>query len=212
MYGLAQLATELGTFTGRSYDKSLIEVLGVPDVDGKDFYTCVIPDRLDDETFGLSKIATDIAAALVDTSSAGVVLGTKVSTFKRLVGEKQIAETTEELNVVAGTLDLLTGTTQAVWLRALSCKMPAEAAGGSVESISLVTDDETPTVFLESADALVGALTSEAEFVWEGKCRINTGTKLQLILAGGAHGSTYPVTITAEYEAIADGGYLAVSA
>lgn len=142
----------------------------------------------------------------------GVVLGTKVAAYKRLVGEDQIALTSEELNQTAGTYDLFTGTTNPVFLTTLSAKMPSEAAGGAVESIAIQTDDETPSVIFDAAAGALAKLTSEAEIVWTGKMRINVGTKIQLTLVGGAHGTMYPVTIAAECKAIVDGGYLAESA
>ena len=90
--------------------------------------------------------------------------------------------------------------------------MPAIAGGGAVTSISLVTDDATPAEFLSVADGDVANMTSEAQFSWTGFVKIAVGTKIQLILAGGAQGVEYLVELTAKCEAIVDGGYLAVSA
>jgi len=168
--------------------------------------------NFDDTTDSLEAIADTVIAIEADTGTGGVVLGTKAAAFKKLVGERQIATTTEDLNVGAGTLDLFTGTTQAVLLTALTIKMPAEAAGGSVTSIAIATDDATPGVIFNSTEGDVANLTSEAELSWTGAMRINVGTKIQLALAGGAHGSSYVTTITAVCEAIVDGGYLAESA
>ena len=70
------LQADVGDFTGRTYDPELLQVLGVPDTDGKDLYTCLITDRLDDGTFGLSQLATDIAAvAGTDNAALASVLG-----------------------------------------------------------------------------------------------------------------------------------------
>ena len=150
---------------------------------------------------------TDI---LADTGTAGVVLGTKVAAFKTLAGENQIAITTEDLNQAAAAYDLFTGTTKAVLLKSFSCKLPTGAAGGSITSIAIATDDATPGVLVNVSAGDLANLTSEAELSWNGVMRIEVGTKIQLTIAGGAHGSEYITNIVAEYVAIEDTGYLAV--
>jgi hypothetical protein len=52
---------DLGDFSGRTNNQSLLAVLGVPDVAGKDLHTLVVTDRLDHAAYGLSAIE-----ALVD--------------------------------------------------------------------------------------------------------------------------------------------------
>lgn len=206
------LKADVGDFSGQSNLQTLEAALGIPETAGKPLYTCVITDRLDHVTFGLTKISTDIAAVLLETGTNGVVLGTKVAAFKRLVGEGQIAITTEDLDQIAGTYDLLTGTDGAVLLTALSIKMPTGAPAGAVTSIAVATDDSTPGVFLNATDGAVANLTSEAEFSWTGEMVIGVGTIIQLALVGGASAAEHLVAITAKYEAIADTGYLAESA
>lgn len=125
------------------------------------------------------------------------------------VGAVQIATTTEDLNQAAGTYDLLTGTTQPVILKALTIKMPTGAAGGSLTSISIQTDDATPGMIISSTLGAVANLTSEADIGWSGEMRIDVGTKIQLTIAGGAHGSEYLTKITATYQAVTAGGTLA---
>lgn len=131
------------------------------------------------------------------------------STAATAVGRVQIVTTTEDLNQAASTYDLLTGTTQAVILEGLSIKMPTGAAGGALTSISIQTDDATPGVIFNSTDGAVANLTSEAELSWTGMMKIEVGTKIQLTINGGAHGSEYITKITAKYRAIVAGGTLA---
>jgi len=200
--------TSLGNFLGRTYDPDLLQVLGVPDVDGKDMYTCLITDRLDDGTIGLTKISTDVAAILIDTSSAGVVLGTKAAGFSTLAGETQIAFTTEDLNQIAASYDLFLGTTKPCLLKSLSIKQPTTVTAGALTSISIQTDDATPGVIISSADGAVGNLLTESELVWTGAMRIETGTKIQLTIAGGATGVGQICKIAVEYVAIEDTGSL----
>jgi hypothetical protein len=148
----------------------------------------------------------------VPRATAYVVLGQNQLLQDGLVskvGKVQEAVTTEDLNQAASTYDLFTGTTAPVWLDALSIKLPTGAAGGALTSISIQTDDATPGVIISSTLGAVANLTSEAEIVFEGPIRINVGTKIQLTIAGGAHGSEYITTITAQYRAITAGGTLA---
>lgn len=139
----------------------------------------------------------------------GIVDTLATDTDPLVAGKVQPASTTESLNQAAGTYDLFTGTDQAVKLISLSIKMPTGAAGGSITSISIQTDDATPGVIIPATLGAVANLTSEAELFWEGTMLINTGTKIQLTIAGGAHGSAYTATIVAECRAVVSGGYLA---
>ena len=257
------IKADIGDFSGRTYDPSLLEVLGVPDVDGKDLTTLLVTDRLDDATIGLAQIASDVVgiagSAMVGTDNAalattledamqkatgpaynqdtdsqeaiseaiataqgnvttilghtgtgGVVLGSKIAAYKLLAGEVQLAETTEDLNQIAASYDLFTGTTQPVWLTGFSLKMPDDLCSNvTLTSVSVQTDDSTPVVLISAASGAVANLTAEYELTWEGKCRINVGTKIQLTIAGGAEGAEYITTATVEYRAIVDGGSLA---
>ena len=125
------------------------------------------------------------------------------------VGATQIAVTTVDLNQAASSYDLFTGTTQRVLLESLIIKMPTGAAGGALTSISVQTDDVTAGVIISSADGALANLTSEAELSWTGAMLINVGTKIQLTIAGGAHGSEYITTIIAKYVSVIAGGTLA---
>ena len=219
---------------GLSALKALIDT-ATTDIGGVQTDTTAIIADLDNATDGLGALkalldaipttmvgtdnaatATDLATMqgnvtdiLADTGTAGVVLGTKVAAYKLLAGEVQMLPVTADLNQAAASYDLMIGTAQPVFLTMLSAKMPAAAASGSVTSISIQTDDATPTVILSSGDGDVVNLTSEAELVWTGFARINVGTKIQITINGGANGTTYSVYVTARYEAIIDGGYLA---
>lgn len=204
------IKADIGDFSARTNNlKTLLAVLGVPDVDDDTLYKLLITDRLDDATIGLTKISTDIAAALADTGTDGVVLGTKVAAFKLLAGETQVAITTEDLNQAAASYDLFLGTTKPVMLTGFSIKQPTTVTAGALTSISIQTDDATPGEIISAADGAVANLLTESELSWSGRMRIETGTKLQLIIAGGATGVGQVTKIVAEYYAIEDTGYLA---
>ena len=137
--------------------------------------------------------------------------GVATETDPKVMGKLQIAATTIDLNQVAATYDLFTGTTQDVVVEKLVIRMPAEAAGGAITSISVQTDDATPQVFIDTTAGDVGNLTSEAQIPWTGATLIDAGTgaKIQLTIAGGAHGSEYICDVIAECRAVVAGGYLA---
>ena len=52
------IQVDLGDFSAYVNFASLLETLGIPDVAGKDLYTLLVTDRLDNATYGLSAIET----------------------------------------------------------------------------------------------------------------------------------------------------------
>ena len=147
------------------------------------------------------------AARLAELDAANI----PADTDPRVMGRLQIAATTIDLNQVAGTYDLFTGTTQDVVLEKLVIRMPNIAAGGAITSISIQTDDTTPQVIISAADGVVANLTAEAQLAWTGAILIDAGTgaKIRLTIAGGAHGVAYVCDVIAECRAVVSGGYLA---
>lgn len=157
----------------------------------------------------LKQIVTALINVEDDTGTAGVVLGTKATEFGKLAGENQIAITTEDLNQAVGSYDLFLGTTKPCLLKSFSIKQPTTVTAGALTSISIQTDDATPGTIISSTDGAVGNLLTESELSWTGVMRIETGTKIQLTIAGGATGVGQICDIVAEYAAIEDTGYLA---
>lgn len=152
-----------------------------------------------------------IAAALGthDTDIKALLATIAAYIDTKAMGRAQIAATTIDLNQAAGTYDLFTGTAQVVRLKSLNIKMPTGAAGGALTSISIQTDDATPGIIISAANGAVANLTSEADLGWTGTLYIAVGTKIQLTIAGGAHGGEYICDVIAEYRAVISGGYLA---
>ncbi len=66
------IQTDLGDFSGRTNNKSLLAVLGVPDVSAKDLTTLLVTDRLDHATYGLSAIRTRGDIAWITGGGAGI--------------------------------------------------------------------------------------------------------------------------------------------
>jgi hypothetical protein len=126
----------------------------------------------------------------------------------RLLRTKQ---NTLNLNQVAETYDLFTGVGQDVLIESLVIKMPNEAAGGAITSISIHTNVSTPQVFISAADGAVANLTAEAQLGWVcggAPIVLAAGKKIQLTIAGGAHGSEYLTTTTIKYRPVKSGGYV----
>jgi len=117
-------------------------------------------------------------------------------------------KTTIDLNQVAASYDLFTGVFQDCALEGIMIKMPTGNCGGSLTSISIQTDDQTPAVLISSTTGAIGNLTTEAVLSWTGLTHIAVGTKVQLTIAGGAHGSAYSCKVTALYRPITNGGKL----
>ncbi|GAI90682.1 unnamed protein product [marine sediment metagenome] len=154
----------------------------------------------------------NISSVEIDVARIEAKLDTVVAAADpKVMGRLQVAATTIDLNQAAATYDLFTGTTQDVVVESLVIRMPAEAASAPLTSISIQTDDATPQVFIDSTAGDVANLTSEAQLSWTGATLIDAGTgaKIQLTIAGGAHGSEYICDVIAEYRAVVSGGYLA---
>ncbi|MFA5377348.1 MAG: hypothetical protein WC455_16475 [Dehalococcoidia bacterium] len=220
--GLILLATEYLTATadtGTVYpakvlDNSILSILMTKQSGGdtSDFDNST--DSLEAQSDKIGAFTGDGGAAQDDSVKSSLDLAHTdldaiIAKLATGVGQVQVVQATESLNQAASAYDLLTGTTQAVLLEGLSVKMPAEAAGGALTSISIQTDNATPGVIISSTLGAVANLTSEAELSWTGFMLINVGTKIQLTIAGGAHGSAYVATVTAKYLAVVAGGTLA---
>lgn len=132
-------------------------------------------------------------------------------TDPKVMGRLQIKATTIDLNQVAGTYDLFTGTTQDVVVERLVIRMSGGAAGGALTSISIQTDDATPIILIDAVAGAVANLTNEAQLAWTGAALLDAGTsaKIRLTIAGGATGFACVCDVIAECRAVVSSGYLA---
>ena len=128
--------------------------------------------------------------------------------LKGIKESNALASTTIDLNQAAASYDLFTGTDQDVQVDSLIIRTPNIVAGGALTSISIQTDDATPQVFVSSAAGAVANLTAEAQLASNSPIMIKTGTKIQLTIAGGAHGVAYVCDVVVNYKAIVQGGSL----
>ncbi len=181
----------LGDFVGQTNLQSLLATLGIPDVAAKSLYACLITDRLDHGTFGLSAL--------------GVLINAKVA------GRAQPAVKTINLQQVAGSYDLFTGTTQDVLIEGLSIRLPNVDVSNDVNitSISIQTDDATPYVFITSTQGAKANLFPEVQIPWTGTCLLKVGKKIRLTIAGGSADEATVCDVVAECRAVVSGGNLA---
>ncbi len=130
------------------------------------------------------------------------------ATYER--GKSVITATTIDLNQVAASYDLFQVALQDVVLESLVIRMPNIVAGGALTNISIQTDDATPQVIISAADGAVGNLTAEAQLSWTGAMLLDAGTgvKIQLTIAGGAHGVAYVCDVVAIHRAVGSAGRL----
>ena len=135
----------------------------------------------------------------------------RTTSYSRLVGILQTVATTENLQQVAASYDLFTGTTQDVILESLVIRLPNVNVSDDVNltSISIQTDDVTASTVISSADGAKANLTAEAQLGWVGSILIKIGTKIQLTIAGGAADAATVCDIVAQCRAVVNGGYLA---
>lgn len=205
-----------GTDTLTAYIKQLVTELIVVD----EFHDVPAADNT------LNAQINEVIGNKSDAAAAGAVTTTDtlVGYIKQLIttaeltgsataiGKRQVATTTFDLHQGAATFDLLTGTTQDFMLTGFSFKLPNIDVSDdcAITSISIVTDDVTAQVIINTTDGAKANLTAEAELSWTGRVKITSGTKIQVILAGGT-ADTDPTTalITAEGYAIVAGGNLA---
>jgi hypothetical protein len=128
-----------------------------------------------------AKASLDLAHTDLDDIISALAGG--VAASKRAIGRLQMAATTIELNQVAATYTLFTGTTQAVVLEKLVFRLPnVDISGGSLTSISIQTDDVTPAVIISSADGVLANLTHEASITWTGTLQMNTVWEIRAIM------------------------------
>ena len=179
----------------------------VPGVDG-------VINAIERDVLGNKEDTALTAASAVDSMMRYIkaILGASYGAAPpagRTIGKAQIAATTIDLDQVAATYDLFTGTDQVVILESLNIKMPTGAAGGALTGISIQTDDVTPGIIIDAADGVVANLTSEADLGWTGTLYITVATKIRLTIIGGAEGGAYVCNVTAKCRAVVAGGYLA---
>ena len=135
----------------------------------------------------------------------------RVGAYARLAGVAQIKATTEDLNQVAASYDLVTGTTQDVIVESLTIRIPVDCSDdvGAFTGISIQTDDTTPQELVSVANGAKANLTAQSQLAWTGALRLEAGKKIQLTILGGASDDPTVCDIVVKCRAVVSGGYLA---
>jgi len=69
------IKADLGDYSGQENLQTLLAALGIPDISAKPLYTCLVTDRLDNETYGLSPLQVlldAIPTTMVGTDGAAL--------------------------------------------------------------------------------------------------------------------------------------------
>ena len=157
-----------------------------------------------------TEIQDGVWADSIKANGADIAL-IKAETDKISAITTEISATTEDLDQVADTYDLFTGTTQDVVIESLLIRLPNVDVSDDaiITSISIQTNDVTPGVFISAASGAKANLTAEAELGWTGTKLLKVAKKIQLTIAGGAADVATVCDIICTYRAVASGGHLA---
>ena len=147
---------------------------------------------------GAGDLGTDIAAIIAAVAATSV-------------GSLQIAATTIDLQQIAGTYTLFTGTAQHVVVEKFLIRLPNVNVSDDVNitSISIQTNDTTPMIFITNAQGAKVNLTAEQQLSWTGAIMIDVGKLIRLTIAGGAADAPTPCDVICEYRTVVAGGTLA---
>jgi hypothetical protein len=125
---VAAVNTDIGDFSAQVNLQSLLASLGVPDVAAKPLYTCLVTDRLDHATYGLSALDTELA--LIPQSGGAV--SWNATALAAIQGEAEDALEGENLDHI-------------VAVTTVAADMTAEVVDGSVISRMLSKTSDTST-------------------------------------------------------------------
>lgn len=122
-------------------------------------------------------------------------------------------DTSIDLNQAANTYDLFTATTAACIIHHIMVYIPVDISGsGSLTSISVVSNDAAPITFINTTAGAVANLTEGKILDYDGSDTVANTKDIQMVIAGGAAGTTCNAIVTVEYTptSTAD-GYLVVA-
>lgn len=159
------IQTDLGDFSGRTNNQTLLDVLGVPDVAGKDLHTLLVTDRLDHGTYGLSAIITRGNAAWTTGSGTGltaVATGTAQAGAAGTITLTAGASATD--NLYRGTRIITTGGTGAGQSRSIT------AYNGTTKVATIfpnwITNPGADTTYeIQGADSSLGTIQHDGQSV-----------------------------------------------
>ncbi len=209
------LSDKLGGFSGdggAAQDDSVKASLDLVNTDtGKIYDATLGTDPVDGSlasfiATGGTALGTRLPAS---TSLYDVLLG-NLATANRASGRPQIKATTIDLEQIAGTYTLMTGTTQDVIIESLLIRLPNVNVSNdaTITSITIQTNDSEPQVFVNSVAGAKANLTAEVQIGWVGTALLKAGKLIQLTIAGGASDDPTVCDVVVKCRAVVSGGYL----
>ena len=165
----------IGDFVGQTNLKTLLAALGIPDTAAKPLYTCLVTDRLDQATYGLSALQVLIAALQTDLDNGTDGLGALKSLIDGL-NNISTAQVNTEVDSALNTIIPASPTAGSI------NDSLSKAAGGntfdkSTDSLEAIRDridtlQETQPKIVERATAVLPASTNTAYFTVSGRVLI----------------------------------------
>lgn len=157
---------------------------------------------------------TDAFSGNVEEGDEFLLLHNSISSIlvPTVSGQSQLVATTIDLQQAAASYDLFTGTGQDVVTEGLIFRLPNVDVSddATITSISIQSDDVTPSTFLSTAAGVKSNLTAEAQLAANinNGILIKVGTKIQLTIAGGASDDATICDVIAHYRSVVSGGTL----
>ena len=109
------------------------------------------------------------------------------------------------------TTDLFTATAQACFIDHLALIVPRDiTADAGLTSISVVSDDLTPIVFISTTAGAKAKLEAGVHLTYRGPAILAVGSKIQLVVAGTVNNVATDCYVYVSYRPVVSGGYLAV--
>ncbi len=200
---VTDLQTDVGDYSAQSNLQSLLAALGIPDVAAKPLYTCLVTDRLDDATFGLSpiQVQVDDIQDKVDGTDA------TPTAYRREEGVTQIKEFSITAAANAGLTTIATITSQPCLIKSIVVHADT-AQTGDMTTCAVEGGASQVIEFIGAGDAIQANLDAiDKQISWDGKVRL-AATKTITINLQGTGATAVDLTISIEYAACVDGGYL----
>jgi hypothetical protein len=175
--------TDLGNFSGQTNLQSLLVALGIPDVAAKSLYTCLITDRLDNATFGLSALETlvdDVETELAKVPKSDSNVSWNATALQAIQDEAEDALEGENLDHLIKD--------------AVDTNLQTTVADNSVEGYMLskanVSNFDRSTDSLEALGEVIASITADSQIrrIAAGSKVIDSAATKNLTIDSGTNG------------------------
>jgi len=149
---IAAVQADLGNPSARTNDQSIEDMIGIPDVAGKDLHTLLVTDRLDNATYGLSALQVETSGLQTDLDNATDGLGA----LKTLIDANQV-----DLNAILADVGDFSGQAN---LQTLLAALAIPDTAGKGLYVELATDRlDDATYGLSALQVLIAALQADLD-------------------------------------------------